>query len=168
MSQLIPYEVIEKRILLIRNQKVMLDRHLAELYGVPTMRLNEAVKRNSKRFPPDFMFQLTAEENKNLISHFAISKKRGGYRKMPYVFTEQGVAMLSSVLRSDRAVEVNIAIMRTFVRVREILSTHKDVLKKLEELEHKYESHDKHIMAIFTAIRQLISRPKPKKYKVGF
>jgi len=146
----------------------MLDRDLAKLYGVPTMRLNEAVKRNIKRFPNDFMFQLSIEENNHLISQFAISKHRGGYRRLPFVFTEQGVAMLSSVLRSERAIDVNIAIMRAFVKVRGILSTHKDLIKKLEDLERKYESHDKHIKIIFNAIRQLMAEPKKKKYKVGF
>ena len=101
MNQIIPVETVHKKILLIRGQKVLLDRHLAELYGVPTMRLNEAVKRNIRRFPADFMFQLTEQENEVLISYFAISKGRGGHRKLPYVFTEQGVAMLSSVLNSD-------------------------------------------------------------------
>jgi hypothetical protein len=107
-GNIIPLETIERRIFLIRGQKVMIDRHLAELYGVPTLRLNEAVKRNAKRFPSDFMFQLSVNENDSLISQFAISKGRGGHRKLPFVFTEQGIAMLSSVLKSDRAVVVNI------------------------------------------------------------
>jgi ORF6N domain len=168
MSQLIPVETIHKKILLIRGQKVLLDRHLAELYGVPTMRLNEAVKRNGRRFPADFMFQLTEQENEALISHFAISKGRGGHRKLPYVFTEQGVAMLSSVLNSDRAMDVNIAIMRAFVSLRELLSTHKDFARKLQDLERKYESHDKQIKAVFDAIRQLMAPPEKSKHKIGF
>lgn len=168
MSHLVPSEVIEKRILLIRGQKVLVDRDLAKMYGVPTMRLNEAVKRNIKRFPLDFMFQLTSEENDLLTSQIAISKGRGGNRRLPFVFTEQGVAMLSSVLRSDRAIEVNIAIMRAFVKLRGIISTHKDLVKKLEDLERKYESHDHHIKVVFDAIRQLMTEPKKKKYKVGF
>lgn len=167
MSQLIPVEVIQNKILLIRGQKVMLDRDLAELYQVETFNLNKAVKRNIDRFPEDFMFQLTPEEFKNLIFHYGISSW-GGTRKLPYAFTEQGVAMLSSVLRSKRATQVNIAIMRTFVKLRELLSTHKNLAKKLEELERKYESHDKQIKAVFDAIRQLMAPPEKKKYKVGF
>jgi len=139
-GNIIPLETIERRIFLIRGQKVMFDRHLAELYGVPTMRLNEAVKRNAKRFPPDFMFQLSVDENDFLISQFAISKGRSGHRKLPFVFTEQGIAMLSSVLKSDRAVLVNIEIMRAFVKLRQLLSTHKDLAAKLEELEKKYDA----------------------------
>lgn len=168
MNQLIPSESIEQKILLIRGQKVLLDRHLAALYGVPTMRLNEAVKRNARRFPTDFMFQLTGQENEALISHFAISKGKGGYRKLPYVFTEQGVAMLSSVLHSDRAIDVNIAIMRAFVALRELLSTNKDLIRKLHDLERKYETHDHQIKAVFEAIRQLMAPPVKRKYKVGF
>src|SRR5213078_1036328 len=132
----VPGELIERRIYLIRGQKVMLDTDLADLYQVPTFRLNEAVKRNRNRFPEDFMFQLTNHEAEVLTSQIAISKEgRGGRRTRPYVFTEQGVAMLSSVLNSDRAVQVNIAIMRAFVRLREILATHKDLARKLEEME---------------------------------
>ena len=168
MSQLIPVETVQKKILLIRGQKVLLDRHLAELYGVPTMRLNEAVKRNIRRFPADFMFQLTEQENEVLISHFAISKGRGGHRKWPYVFTEQGVAMLSSVLNSARAIDVNIAIMRAFVSLREMLSTNKDLARKLHDLERKYETHDHQIKAVFDAIRQLMAPTEKSKYKAGF
>lgn len=146
----------------------MLDRHLAELYGVPTMRLNEQVKRNIRRFPGDFMFQLTKEEDEALISQFAISKGRGGYRKLPFCFTEQGVAMLSSVLHSNRAIDVNIAIMRAFVKFRQILATHKDLTHKLEELERKYETHDKQIKSIFDAIRQLMLPPAKPKHQIGF
>ena len=148
-------EVIQSRILLIRGQKVMLDSHLADLYGVTTKRLNEQVRRNLKRFPVDFMFQLTIEDYEVLRSHFATLKKgRGRHRKyLPCVFTEQGVAMLSSVLNSERAIFVNIEIMRAFVRLREILSTHKDLTRKLEELEKKY---DQQFRIVFEAIRQLI------------
>ena len=162
---IIPSEVIEKRIFLIRGQKVMLDRHLAELYGVPTMRLNEAVKRNTKRFPPDFMFQLSVDENDTLISQFAISKGRGGHRKLPFVFTEQGIAMLSSVLKSDRAVLVNFEIMRAFVKLRQLLSTHKDLAAKLEELEKKYDAQFK---VVFDATRQIIYTPEKPKREIGF
>ena len=161
MSNLIPQEVIENKIYLIRGHKVMLDIDLAKLYDVETKNLNLQVKRNIKRFPEDFMFQLTKEENLRL--QFATSSY-GGRRYLPYVFTEQGVAMLSSVLNSERAIEVNIAIMRAFVRLREILLTHKDLAAKIAALELKYENYDmrfseydKHIMAIFEAIRKLMT-----------
>jgi ORF6N domain len=141
-DSLIPVERIEKAILLIRGQKVMLDQDLAELYSVPTKVLNQAVKRNLGRFPDDFMFQLTAKEGAALRSQI-VTLKRGQHRKyLPYAFTEQGVAMLSSVLNSDRAIEVNIAIMRAFVRLRKILATHKDLARKLDELERKLGDHD--------------------------
>ena len=126
-NQLVPTELVERRILLLRGHKVMLDRHLAEMYEVPTFRLNEAVKRNRRRFPEDFMFPLTKTEAASLTSQLAMSKPtRGGRRTLPYVFTEQGVAMLSTVLKSERAIAVNIAIMRAFVRLRQILATHKE------------------------------------------
>jgi len=135
---IIPSERIEKAILLIRGQKVMLDRDLAELYDVQTKVLNQAVKRHANRFPDDFMFQLTREESANLKSQSVTSSSGwGGRRTFPYAFTEQGVAMLSSVLNSDRAVEVNIAIVRAFVRLREMLASHADLARKLEELEAK-------------------------------
>lgn len=147
----------------------MLDADLAKLYGVPTFRLNEAVKRNSARFPEDFMFQLSVEEYKSLISQIAISKiGRGGRRKLPYAFTEQGVAMLSSVLNSDRAVQVNIAIMRAFVRLRETLGAHKELANKLEALERKYTAHDVQIKAIFDAIRALVEPPRTPRRRIGF
>jgi ORF6N domain len=140
---LIPAERIEKAILLIRGQKVMLDRDLADLYGVPTGVLNQAVKRNSKRFPRDFMFRLSKAEMEKWKSQTVISNPgaKMGLRKHPYAFTEQGVAMLSSVLRSSRAIEVNIAIMRAFVRLRQILGTHEDLVRKLEQLERTLGEH---------------------------
>ncbi|MDP3741109.1 MAG: ORF6N domain-containing protein [bacterium] len=162
----IPVEMIERRIFLIRGQKVMIDRHLAELYGVKAIALRQQVKRNQLRFPPDFMFQLSKAEAEILVSQNVIPSKRslGGYS--PYVFTEQGVAMLSSILNSERAILVNIAIMRTFVKLREILATHKQLSHKLEELETKYQKHDKAIKAIFDAIRELM---KPQTgNKIGF
>lgn len=164
---LIPDERIENKILLMRGERVMLDRDLAELYKVPTGRLNEQVKRNIRRFPGDFMFQLTRKEFKILKSQFAISSW-GGTRKLPYVFTEQGVAMLSSVLHSERAVQVNIAIMRVFVKLRQILSTHKTLAHKLEQLERKIEKHDGEIRTIFEAIRQLMAPPEKPKRRIGF
>lgn len=166
MGGLVSAEGIEKRILILREHRVMLDNDLAGLYGVPTRRLNEQVRRNMRRFPADFMFQLTPEETKSLRSQIAISKKgRGGRRYRPLVFTEQGVAMLSSVLNSERAVQVNIEIMRAFVRLREILANHKDLARKLDAMEKKYDAQFK---VVFDAIRQLMSPPDPKKRKIGF
>lgn len=168
MQSLIPVEFIEKKILLIRGQKVMLDSDLAALYGVETKTLNQAVRRNIKRFPEDFMFELSREENDSLRSQIVTLKSgRGQHRKyLPYVFTEQGVAMLSSVLNSDQAIEVNILIMRAFVKLREMISTHKDLARKLEQLEKKYDSQFK---LVFDAIRQLMVPPEPKKKRpIGF
>lgn len=138
MKDLIPQEVIERKIYLIRERNVILDKDLAKLYGAPTKRLKEQVKRNIKRFPEDFMFELTMQESEILRSQFATSRW-GGERYLPYAFTEQGVAMLSSVLNSERAIEVNIAIMRAFVKLRKILSTHKELAHKLNQLERKIE-----------------------------
>jgi hypothetical protein len=165
----IPVEQIEHAILLIRGQKVMLDADLAGLYGVTVGRLNEAVKRNRDRFPADFMFQLADSEFANLKSQIAISSYGwGGRRHPPYAFTEQGVAMLSSVLKSKRAVQVNIAIMRAFVKLREMLSAHTEFRQKLAELERKLEGHDGQIRSLFDAIRQLMAPPHPKPKKIGF
>jgi phage regulator Rha-like protein len=147
----------------------MLDRDLAELYGVPTKVLNQAVKRNHRRFPADFMFQLTLQEAQSLRFQFGTSKRgRGGRRYLPFAFTEQGVSMLSSVLNSERAVQVNIQIMRTFTQLREMVSTHKALAQKLVELERKFESHDEHIHSLFEAIRQLMEPPPTRKRKIGF
>ena len=168
MNDLIPSERIEKRILLLRGQKVMLSTDLAELYEVAPKVLVQAVKRNSTRFPGDFMFQLDLQEVRNLKSQFVTSSWGGRRRAAPYAFTEQGVAMLSSVLKSERAVQVNIAIMRAFVKLREILSTHKELAHKLGQLERKIERHDEEIKVIFDAIRQLMSPPEPKRKKIGF
>lgn len=169
-SSVIPVERIEKAILLIRGQKVMLDKDLASLYGVQVKVLNQAVRRNLARFPDEFMFQLTADEGESLRSQIVTSKGgRGGRRYLPYAFTEQGVAMLSSVLGSDRAVEVNIAIMRAFVRLREIMSTHKDLARKLADLERKLGQHDEKFAIVFEAIRQLMAPPPaPPKPRIGF
>ena len=166
-QELVPIEVIERRILLIRGHKVMLDSHLAELYQVPTKRLNEAVKRNMARFPEDFMFQLTAEETDSLRSQFATSnERRGGRRYLPYVFTEQGVAMLSTVLNSERAIAVNIAIMRTFVRLRQILATHKELAERLAAMEKEYDTRFK---VVFDILKQLTEPPPdPPKRAIGF
>ncbi len=151
-------EVIENKIFLIHGQKVMLSMHLAELYGVEVRSLVQAVNRNIDRFPEDFMFQLNNEEYENLKSQIVISSW-GGMRHPPYAFTEQGVAMLSGILHSKRAVQVNIAIMRAFVKLRQILSTHKELAHKLSELERKIEKHDTEIRSIFEAIRQLMAPP---------
>lgn len=163
---LISTETVEHRIFLIRGRRVMLDSDLAELYGVETKALNQAVRRNQARFPQDFMLQLGREEAAALRSHFVTSKSvRGGRRYRPYVFTEHGVAMLSSVLRSERAIQVNIAIMRAFAKLREILATHKDLARKLEEMEKKY---DAQFRVVFDAIRRLLEPPVPSRRRVGF
>lgn len=167
-SEIVPIETIERRILLLRGQKVLLDADLASLYGVTTRALNQAVKRNISRFPDDFMFRLTREETKELNRSQTVigSQKHRDPRYPPFAFTEQGVAMLSSVLRSERAVQVNIIIMRTFVRLREILATHKDLAHKIEELEKKY---DAQFRVVFDAIRQLMAPPpETKKRRIGF
>ena len=167
-NSLIPIESLIDKILIIKNRKVMLDSDLALLYSVSTKRLNEQVKRNIKRFPSDFMFQLSQKEFESLKSHFATSKGKGGRRYPPYVFTEQGVAMLSSVLSSDRAIEVNILIMRAFVKLREIISTHKKVAVALKKMEQKLKGHDEQIIKIIQVINQLTT-PAPKSKKViGF
>jgi len=160
----IPVEHIEHSIYLIRGQKVMLDRDLAALYGVSTSALNKGVSRNLERFPPDFMLQLTREEFHNLKSHFGTSSW-GGTRKLPRVFTEQGVAMLSSVLKSKQAVQVNIQIMRAFVRLRQMLATNADLTRKLEALEQKYDSQ---FRVVFDAIRALMAEPEKPKRPIGF
>jgi phage regulator Rha-like protein len=164
----IPQEMIEQRIFLIRGHKVMLGKDLAVLYGVATKRLNEQVKRNIKRFPKDFMFQLTLPEARFSRSQIAALKQGQNIKYLPYVFTEQGVAMLSSVLNSERAIQVNIAIMRAFVKLRQILSTHKELAYKLKELESKIEKHDTEIQAIFEAIRQLTAIEEKPKPRIGF
>ena len=144
----------------------MLDADLAVLYGVSTKRLNEQVRRNRSRFPDDFMFQLTREEVRSLRSQIATSKQgRGGRRYAPLVFTEQGIAMLSTVLNSERAIQVNIEIMRAFVRLREMIATHKDLARKLEALERRYDAQFK---VVFDAIRELMKPPESKKRKIGF
>jgi phage regulator Rha-like protein len=167
MKELIPEELIERKIFLLRGQKVMLSIHLAKLYGLEIRMLIQAVKRNTERFPEDFMFQLTEIEYRNLKSQFVISSW-GGRRHPPYAFTEQGVAMLSSVLHSKKAVQVNIAIMRAFVKLRQILSSHKELAYKLGELERKISKHDEDIQDIFEAIRQLMTPPEKSKRRIGF
>lgn len=168
-DSILPAENVINKILVIRNQKVILDRHLAVLYSVETRALKQAVRRNKKRFPEDFMFQLTKEEFQNWRSQTVMSKAdQKGLRYYPFAFTEQGVAMLSSVLKSERAIEVNILIMRAFVKLREIISTHKKVEEKLKELESKLNEHDDQIVRIIQVINQLIAPSEPPKRKIGF
>ena len=163
---LVPQEIIESKILLLRGKKVILDRDLAVLYGVETKALKQAVKRNLKRFPDDFMFQLTEEEARELLRSQNVTLKRGQHFKyLPYVFTENGVAMLSSVLSSEQAILVNIQIMRTFTRLREILATHGELKLKIEEMEKKY---DGQFRVVFEAIRQLMAPPVKPRKKIGF
>jgi len=164
MNELVPTERIANKILVIRDQKVMLDRDLAELYGVTTGNLNKAVSRNLDRFPPDFMFTLSPEELKNLIFQNGTSRW-GGTRKLPRALTEQGVAMLSSVLRSKRAVQVNILIMRAFVKMREMLQSHAELRRKIEAMERKY---DGQFRVVFEAIKQLMEPPPAAKKVYGF
>jgi len=163
----IPDEVVISKIHLIRSQKVMLDVDLAELYHVETRRLNERVKRNIDRFPEDFMFQLTEEEWQNLMSHFATSSW-GGRRKIPYAFTEHGVLMLSSVLNSDRAIQVNIQIMRIYIKLKEMLMTNKDILLKLEKLERNVITHDQDIKVVFGYLKELLNPKTEPMRKIGF
>jgi hypothetical protein len=170
-TTLLQPEQIEQAVLLIRGQRVMLDRDLAALYGVTTSNLNKAVKRNLNRFPADFMFQLTLDEAQAVTGsrfQFGILKKGQNIKYLPHVFTQEGVAMLSSVLRSPRAVQVNIAIMRVFVRLRETLALHKDLAYKLTQLERKIEGHDTSIRALFDAIRQLMTPPENPRREIGF
>jgi hypothetical protein len=174
---LVPVQLIEQRIYFIRGQKVMLDSDLAELYEVETRAVVQAIKRNPGRFPEDFIFQLTKEEHESLRSQIVISKVgRGGRRYPPYAFTEQGIAMLSSVLNSERAIQVNIVIMRTFVRLRQLIASNEEIAKKLNELElntsTKLKLHGDQIRAIFEAIKKLIKAQLPKaetpKRPIGF
>jgi ORF6N domain len=167
-KSLIPYERIAAQIYLIRGQKVMLSAHLADLYGVEPRALVQAVKRNAARFPEDFMFQLSKSEFDLLKSQIVISSWGGARRAPPYAFTEQGVAMLSSVLRSDRAIKMNILIMRAFVKVRELLATNKNVARKLEEIERKQSEHERRIDSIVEVIEALMTEPVPPKRRIGF
>ena len=168
MKAIMRQEIIEQNIFLIHGHKVMLSTHLAELYKVEVRGLVQAVKRNIGRFPKDFMFQLSDREFKNLKSQIVTSSWGGVRRANPYAFTEQGVAMLSSVLRSKRAIQVNIAIMRTFVKLRQFLSAHKELTHELSQLEIKIEKHDAEIHAIFEAIHQLMIVPERPKRGIGF
>ena len=165
---IIPIERVGQSIRWFRGQKVLLDSDLAALYGVTTGNLNKAVSRNRDRFPSDFMFHLSAEEAEDLIFQIGRSKGRGGRRHRPYAFTEQGIAMLSSILNSDRAIRVNIAIMRAFVKLRQMLETNRELARKFSELEQRVGKHDEEITAILEAIRQLIAPPKKARREIGF
>jgi hypothetical protein len=162
-------ELVTNKIHLIREQKVMLDRDLAELYQVETRTLNQAVRRNIDRFPADFMFQLTEKEFQEWKSQIVTSKsERMSLRKRPLAFTEQGVAMLSSVLNSETAIRVNIQIIRVFTRMRQILLTHKDILLQLEKMERKLTGHDEDIQLIFKYLKQLLNPPQQPRKRIGF
>src|SRR5271168_1182455 len=166
-TALIPADLISRNIYFLRDSRVMLDTDLARLYGVTTANLNKAVNRNLDRFPEDFLFQVTKSEADSLIFQSGISKPagRGGSRHLPYAFTEQGVAMLSSVLRSERAVKVNIAIMRAFVRLREMLTSDQQLRRKIEEMEKRY---DAKFQIVFTAIKRMLEAPRPAQHAIGF
>jgi hypothetical protein len=166
-KEIIPVQRVAQSIRWIRGQKVLLDSDLAALYGVSTGNLNKAVKRNAQRFPPDFMFRLSTQEVQNLRFQFGISRW-GGRRALPYVFTEQGIAMLSSVLNSDRAIRVNIAIMRVFVKLRQTLETNRELAQNFSELEQRVGKHDEEIAAILEAIRRLMAPPKKPRREIGF
>jgi len=166
-TEIVPEEIIASKIYLLRKQQVMLDKDLAELYGVETRVLVQAVKRNIDHFPSDFMFQLAKEEFDHLISQI-VTSSWGGTRKMPYAFTELGVAMLSSVLRSKRAIQVNIHIMRVYTKLREMLLTHKDLLIKMNELESKVTNQDKSIKQVFAYLKEFVKHKKEPLEPIGF
>ncbi len=165
MNKLIPIEIIENRIFYIKGYKVIIDRDLAELYQVKTMVLNQSVKRNLERFPAGFMFKLTEKEKKELITNCDRFVPLKHSSSLPYAFTEQGVAMLSSVLKSKRAIQVNIQIMQTFVRLRQLISSHKDLLHKIDELEKKY---DMQFKVVFDALREIVQPPEKRSKRIGF
>ncbi|HWB27493.1 MAG TPA: ORF6N domain-containing protein [Chitinophagaceae bacterium] len=167
MENVITDEAIVSKIYFIREQKVMLDKDLAVLYQVETKVFNQAVKRNMERFPADFMFQLTEEEFENLRSQI-VTSSWGGPRYLPYAFTEQGVAMLSSVLKSEVAIQVNIQIIRLFTRMRELLSTSQDILLKLADIEKRVSFSEENIQAIFACLKELLTSPKIERNKIGF
>lgn len=164
-SDLIPQEAIQSKILFLRGKKVILDRDLAILYEAPTKAFNQAVRRNKTRFPDDFMFQLTKEEAKSLRSQFVTLQENQHFKYMPYAFTEHGILMLSSVLNSERAVQVNIQIMRTFTKMREMLMNYEEVKQKIEDMEQKY---DYQFKVVFEAVRELLNPPKKSEKKIGF
>jgi hypothetical protein len=165
---LIPYEVIEQRIFMIRDKRVMIDKDLAELYGVETKYLNRQVKRNKERFPAEFMFQLNRKEKGELVTNWHRFEMMKHSNTLPFAFTEHGVAMLSSVLGSRKAVRISIFIVKTFIRLRRLIETHRDINHKVDELERKVKSHDTEIRSIFEAIRQMIIVSEKPKKRIGF
>jgi hypothetical protein len=167
-TALVPIGKIEQAILLIRRQKVMLDADLASIYGVTTKALNQAIKRNIRRFPKDFLFRLTTSEKKEVVTNCDHLSHLKYSPTLPYAFTEHGAIMAASVLNSSRAVEMSILVVRAFVKLRHILSTHRQLATKLSELERKVAGHDESIQTIFEAIRQLMAEPVPKKRRIGF
>jgi len=168
MSVLIPNELVEERIFLIRDHKVMIDRDLAQLYGVETKYLNRQVRRNINRFPDEFMFQLTIEEKNELVTNWHRFESLKHSSNLPFCFTEHGVAMLASVLNSERAVKMSIHIVKTFVKLRKVISTHKELAAQLEKLENIVEQHDSSIKAIFEAIQQMLAPPEKSRRKIGY
>ena len=164
----VPDEMVMTKILLVRSKKVMIDKDLAELYGVTTKRLNEQVKRNTKRFPIDFMFQLNEEEKEEVVAKCDHLKTLKYSPQLPYVFTEYGAVMLASVLNSDRAIEVNVQIVRIFTRMRELIMTNQEILLKLEQLERKVDGHDENIRVIFAYLKKLLDPPQQPRPRVGF
>ena len=166
--QLVPFNLIEQRIFLLRGQRVMFDRDLAELYGVETKYLNRQVRRNRERFPREFMFKVTKKERNELVTNWHRFASLKYSNVLPYAFTEHGVAMLSSVLRGERAIHINILIIKVFVKLREILTNHKELALRLKELEMRIDKHDDAISAIFEAIRQLMAPPEKPKRPIGF
>lgn len=168
MDKIIPTERVESKIYVIRGQKVMIDKDLAALYGVSTKALNQAVRRNEKRFPLDFVFSLSYEEKDELVTNCDRFKNLKHSSRKPLAFTEQGVSMLSAVLRSDKAIEVSVLIMRAFVRLRNLISSHKALAQKIEELEKKYSKHEVEITTVFKLLKRLMSPPEKPKGKFGF
>lgn len=174
-KHLVPQDVIESKIIILRGHKVMLDRDLAALYEVPTFRFNEAVKRNRRRFPVDFMFQLTRQETANLISQFAMSSSHGGRRTLPYAFTEHGAVMAANILRSERAIQMSVFVVRAFVRMRQLLGTQQELVAKLADLEKKLTIRlDTHETAIVDVLRQIMmllnppNEPEEPQKRIGF
>ncbi len=168
MTDIVAQEIIETKILLIRGKKVILDRDLAKLYGVTTGNLNKAVKRNMDRFPEDFMFKLNKEEAASSRFQFGSLKRGSNIKYLPNAFTQEGIAMLSSILNSKRAIHVNIQIMRVFVKLRELMISHKELAQKIENLENKFKECDRNFVIIFEAIKKLLEPPEKPKPKIGF
>jgi len=167
-KRVIPDEVVMNKIIMVRSQKIMIDRDLAELYGVTTKQLNQQVKRNAKRFPEDFMFQLTEEEKEEVVTNCDHLKTLKFSPVLPFAFTEHGAVMLASVLNSERAIEMNIQIVRVFTKIREMLLAHKDILLQLEKIEKKLTGHDEDITLIFGYLKQLLNSPSPPRQRIGF